>query len=80
MPSLSVFVGMNVEHADQEEHHQQPRQGAANRSIDARQFGIGVRDQMEQCDPQHEPADAAHRQLHLPVRQRHKVWQPTSGQ
>ena len=66
---VAMFVRMNVEHPNQQEHRQKAGQNPARDAVDRSLLSDGVGQQMQNGNPEHQAADEAHQELHVAVRQ-----------
>jgi len=64
------LMRMDVKEPHQEEHRQKADEDKEHRLVERAEFGVGMRDQMQHADAEHEAGDEAHEKLHAGVRER----------
>jgi hypothetical protein len=76
---VAVLVGMDVKHADQEEHREQANHHPARRPVHRALLGYGMRQQVQERYAEHQAADKAHHELRPAVRELHQPGQRPAG-
>ena len=66
---IAMFMGMNMKYPDEQEHGQQAAKRPTSRTINRTLLGQRVRQEVQECHPEHEAADEAHQELHVSMGQ-----------